>query len=650
MQTLTVSVSPAQIRGLSELKFSAILIPPYYWHWWPRWCRRFVIRGRVVCADGSPVPGAKVCALDVDWWWWWISKTQVGCAVTDASGSFEISFTWCCGYWPWWWWRTRVWQRDPFLAKLILPLLERSPTIPRIPLPDPQPDISIFNQILDQGAAATRSLATAPSTKLSAPNLSAAVNFDPASLDALRPPLLARLPASAELERLRVWPWWPWRPWTDCSPDIIFNVTQNCNDKDVTIVSEGLFEVRWDVPTQLDVTLTANKLACCLPGCQNPGDCPEGDCIVISRVCDDVIKFIGGNPGAPATPAGYLNPNVLATTGDRPYGGGVLIAGLFGSLAHVDYYEFEIFQGAWNAMPVGGAVGFSRTYWGPKLGGGPVDFYDAPFPITTIGGRNVIESREHFEANNDPANWGLTRFWVSNWDLLIEWLSETFNDGTYQLRVRSWKLADLMAGGNLANSRILPLCDTKNDNGVTIAIDNRFIGPDVPGVCGAGTVHLCTTEPDTGFISVKILDSNFVEKTDVGACGKVDLAKGDILEIVFKAYDQQGGLASFGMLSTYGNSLAVDLLPIGTLAPAAPSGTVPAASQVGPSYGEARAQGAVAPVWTGGTIRLRVPAVQAFPETCCYQLQLTASKRTVVNCDHNFEIGNLSEYSFMVVV
>ena len=42
-------------------------------------------------------------------------------------------------------------------------------------------------------------------------------------------------------------------PWTDCSPDIIFNVAQNCNDKDVTIVSEGLFEVRWDVPTQLDV-------------------------------------------------------------------------------------------------------------------------------------------------------------------------------------------------------------------------------------------------------------------------------------------------------------------------------------------------------------------------------------------------------------
>ena len=36
MQTLTVSVSPAQIRGLSELKFSAILIPPYYRHWWPR--------------------------------------------------------------------------------------------------------------------------------------------------------------------------------------------------------------------------------------------------------------------------------------------------------------------------------------------------------------------------------------------------------------------------------------------------------------------------------------------------------------------------------------------------------------------------------------------------------------------------------------
>ena len=68
LQTLNVDVSAAQWAKKNELALTPIIIPPFYWSWWLRWCRTFTIRGRVLCADGSPVPGANVCAYDVDWW------------------------------------------------------------------------------------------------------------------------------------------------------------------------------------------------------------------------------------------------------------------------------------------------------------------------------------------------------------------------------------------------------------------------------------------------------------------------------------------------------------------------------------------------------------------------------------------------------
>ena len=41
----------------------------------------------------------------------------------------------------------------------------------------------------------------------------------------------------------------------------------------------------------------------------------------------------------------------------------------------------------------------------------------------------------------------------------------------------------------------------------------------------------------------------------------------------------------------------------------------------------------------------------AFPYTCCYQLELRAHKRTIVNCDQSlWGHVNLSEYSFTIVV
>ncbi len=664
MQTITADV-PARQWQAKEIKIAPIKISAYYWHWWPQWCRTFVINGRVVCPDGRPVPGAKVCAYDVDFWWWWSSRQQIGCAVTDASGSFHIKFRWCCGWLPWWWWRYRFWQFEPSLADLVAGVLARDRSLPHLSVPTPKPELNIFEHLLAAplrptiGVAPTVTPVTAihlPVRELgtTTPIRQPAVRFDPSALAPLQERLVKRLPAAPELERLQLWPWYPWAPWMDCNPDIIFRVTQDCHGADTVVVSESVFQTRWNVPTSLNVTLTANQEACCIPPDPNQ---PVGDCMVISALCSAVLGSIGGNPGAPATPVGYYNPGAISNGADRPFAGSVVVEGLFGLGSNADYYEFKWSTDnvTYNDMPPAAAGGFSRMYWGPQLGGGPVGWHSVPFPFTTINGRNVAESREHFEATHDPGSWGTTRFWVSNRDVLMVWYTDTiFADDTYYLQVTSYAAAG--SGIDVNNPHILPLCDTRQLNGAVVTIDNRVVGPgsmhptSATHPCGSGTVHLCTREPDTDFLAVRI------NGQPVGACANINAANGGVLEIDFMAHDPDGHLESYTLIATYGENLAIDLLSVAgaTLTPG-PASVVPPALQVGPGYAQARTQLAPAPTWAGGTLRLTIPNLRlAFPETCCYQLELRAYKRTIVSCNYDTHgsagHANLSEYSFTVVV
>lgn len=650
IQTITRDVSARQWADRDTVTLSPVVISAYYWYGWLRWCRTFTIRGRVVCPDGQAVPGAHVCAYDKDWWWWWSSSQQVGCDTTDANGAFEITFRWCCGWWPWWWWRHRVWQLEPVLAERLMPVLQRELPGRQLPSPTPKPSMGVFAHLLADEGILTR----APETTI-----------DPGKLDGLRHRLLERFTAVPELEHLRLWPWYPWYPWWDCTPDIIFKVTQNCLGDVKTIVDENIFDTRWDIPQTLEVTLVANEEACCIPPpCED--DCPEGDCLLITHACGDPIFTIGGNPGAAATPAGYRNPGLAATHGDRPYAGTISIGGVFGDLTNVDYYEFE-WSGdggvTWDIMPAPPAtavsdaapLGFTRVYYGPEIGtGDPAAFHPVNFDFNLIDGRYVIESREHFEANNDPASWGITRFWVTNVNMLMRWRTELhFPDDTYQLRLRSWNLA----GSNLTNGRILPLCDTEEDNGIALTIDNRVVGagsghptaPDHP--CGSGTVHTCTTEPDTDIIAVRLVRDG-VPLGPIGPCGETTIQLGDRLQVDFLAHDPDAHLAYYALSAHFGENGVVNLLDPGlsaTLSPL-PGATVPAAAQVGWNYGLARLQMATAPHWAGGAIRLEVDATAVFEVTCCYLLRLRAYKRTIVNCNDNYPHHNVSEYSFMVTV
>ncbi|WP_322750477.1 MULTISPECIES: hypothetical protein [unclassified Frankia] len=638
LQTMTVSLSS---RLLPEAKgqvvrLEPIRIPSFYWYQWLRWCRRFTVRGRLLCPDGSPVPGATVCAYDVDWWWWWCTDQQVGCATTDVHGAFEITFTWCCGWWPWWWWARRLWRVEPGLAEKITAALGAGTDIV-LPPPQPRPTLDMFDTVL-----ARDGVATAMPTEA----------VDPARLDSLRARLLERLPAVAELERLRVWPWLPWHPWWDCSPDLIFRATQSCDGQERMVLDESCLSARPDVPTTLNVTLVANDSACCAH--RPPCGCGDAECLVISHACGDLMATIGGNVGASPMPAGYRSPGVVSTAGDRPYAGTVALHGVCGDW--MDYYEFEWSDNAglsWHVMPAGAAGGFTLTYYDlPTQSWNPVSF-----AFTTISGRLVVESRAHYEATHSPGSWGVTRVWVGTTDLLMNWVTAVpsaptgptalFGDGTYRLRVRAWDFV----GGDLENPRIPPLCGSDEENRVVLTLDNRMVGPGAghpttaSHPCGPATVHLCTAEPDTQIIDVRLGGE------PATPCSIIRAHDGTTVDIEFLANDPDGHLAYYTLHALYGNNGVVDLL-------AAPSATLTrvAAAQVGPTYGDARAgataqniPAAVAPVWNGGRMRLTIANLRdAFPQSCCYLLELRAWKRTIDSCDGSFSQGNYSVFTFTV--
>lgn len=640
LQTLTSTVSPTQWPAGQNLTVPALAITPNWWIGWLNWCRTFVITGRVVCADGSPVPGAEVTAYDVDFFWWWSSIVQVGgTAITDASGHFAMKFRWCCGWWPWWWWNLRRWRLEYDLVDKIQPVLKLNPRL-KFPAPDPVPslDFTTLNpQPLPPAAAGPAGLALGKT-------------IDPTVLPGLREKLMAVLPHVPELERLRIWPWFPWAPWFDCNPDIIFRVKQRCGTGPAKVIySENVFQTRWNAPTNLNVTLVANKDACCVPP---PPNQPEGDCALITGVCGDPgvpVTQIGGNLGAPAAPAGYANPGGR----DRPFAESVSFNGLFGTTAQADYYEIEYTPhgaAAWATVPEGALQDLYRQYHDSTI---PfplnpwTDVVFSPTPFAVAGG--YYESRHHYELTHPPANWNdvLTgRAWSINANLIASiQTAGFFPEGTYDFRILGYKA---LAGGgpDLATRKVLAGCgQNQNTNFLVLRIDNRV--PPNP-LNDPGSVHVATTEPDCGILSVNIGAGPAVQP-----CGAHPLKPPPPftpLDITFFVSDDPDG-----HLDHYEFVVKFDLGTVKNLLNPADVGaltlTTTPGHQAGPDYSNALTQGAVRPTWRGGTMQLHIAdASKVFPKTCCYVLELTVSKRNIVNCNGNLSYYNQMHTSFTVTV
>lgn len=625
-QTLTLDVGARDLVDRDQIELGPVHISPYFWHWWLRWCREFVIRGRVVCPDGHPVPGAEVCASDVDWWFLWNSSQQVGCATTDENGAFEIRFRWCCGYWPWWWWRHRAWRLDPLVADRLSAVLGDDLTA-ALGTVTSQPSLETLGSLLPANTIEAKSLQTA----------------DVGQMERLRAGLLERLPVSPDLAQLHIWPWWPWQPWWDCTPDLIFEVTQECEGVSTVIVDENIFDARWNIPNPLEVVLVAESACCVPPGCENE-DC-GGECLVIDGVCGVPLANVGANLGAPATPEGYWRPGAVAPgavawDGDRPFGGVLTISKNPGDLIGVDYYEVEHWDGgSWVPLPAGAELAFSRQVWEP---GAAVPMSYPLFSVLPLSGHRVYETREHRETDIGGAWYptaGWDRMWLShNYSTLARLDSSAFHDGTYEFRVVGW---DAGGPGTITNPRVIPICGTNEDNRFVLTFDNRVVtavGHNVTHNCGP--IHICTSEPDTHILDVRI------NGVSVNPC---DVAEADgALEIDFEVTDPDGHLARYDLRAKYGLSGVQPLLGLGTI-------TSLSADPIGWTYGQAIAaapgQGAVAPHWYGGRYRLRIEnAADAFPTPCCYLLELRGWKRTAVGCDADFDHWNRTEYSIGIGV
>lgn len=216
--TIAIDVPAGRFRFDSHATLPPIVIPAFYWEVWRRWCRTFVVRGRVVGLDGRAIAGAAVTAFAVDAWWWFASRETVGTATTDACGAFTLRFAWSCGFAPGPWWRRRTWQRDPALADAIATRIAGAPHLPRV----------------------------APA-------------IDPVALAALQPRLTRAIPPAPELAAIGLWPWARWAPWFATAPDLIFRAarTRGAGAKQLAIVDESLLDVRRAVPTVLEVTLVS---------------------------------------------------------------------------------------------------------------------------------------------------------------------------------------------------------------------------------------------------------------------------------------------------------------------------------------------------------------------------------------------------------
>jgi hypothetical protein len=619
---------------LTTITAPVMAIDPAIYSRWLLHCRRYRVSGRVVCRhwrwDGryfrfcdDPVPNARVEISDVDCFWWFCKRDPITTVTTNPDGTFEASFWWCCP--PDFPWFPGDWTIDPGLLERIRDLLrEVRPRLP-IPIPDPPPDPIELQPYLQRLGTALQ-MAEMPRAMRLAPN---AIQLDEIEL-------VKRLPAP-DLEALHVWPWWPRR---DCEPDIVFRVTQECLGQTEVIYSEANSQTRWNAPTDLQVTLLANDKACCIQVCEDP---PCGDCFKWGEVGSTPVKNIGGNDPLVLVPAdlrGLAHPG----TSDIAFGRTLNISGTVGSLADFDYYEIGYSRdgSAFAPLPKKTLGTIGRIFWGQPCGGGiaqwnAVAFAPQTIQDTTLVNHDVYETRAHYEASCPGAPWEnwmdpSSRWWTSNRDLALVWITATLGlgtetpqlpemaDGLYELRVVGYKLD---GSGHLINPQVLRRCDTSVEERLIIRLDNRLV-PDHPASTpdhpwGSGFVHVGTLDPDCDFVQF-VKNEGLSDQLDVDPCDIVELADADTLTAHFlvtvPAPDNDRHLGGYSISVHHGESAI--FYPTGVLADPTP--------HPGPTYADAIAQGETRRWWGGGYYKLVLQGSD-FPETCAYLFALHAYKR-----------------------
>jgi hypothetical protein len=645
----------AQASSSSEEVVSAgtLAVSPAIYLCWIYCCQTYTIRGRLVCREwiynptnqkysfcDNPVPGATVSIYDVHCFFWWCWRELIGTVTTDINGNFTFTFKWCCFRWlPW---LNPQWVLDPSLYARISELLMAA-NLPVPPVPSgPGPDPSVFQQILAQAAAKQRSFSAAGRGATALPSAN--------SLS--REALLSVLPASPELEALHIWPWWPW---DDCGPNIVFEATQICKDRLETIYSETNADARWDIGTNVTVTLVASDQACCRPTCHEP-PCPN--CLTYNWVCDIPADQISTQAGPPDL-RGYAN-TTSSPPGDVVFTQDLWIRGDLG--AGIDYYkvQYSYSGGPWTDLPTPAFQGYPDSYFDPTL----LTWVSVPGGFNPIvkSGQAVIISRDHYAALHGTPTIGGSVDWLYP-DTLFYFNTcvPLIADGLYELRLYGYT-AD--ASDNLTDGRVVNLCGSDSAATLEVFVDNQhsihppatpshpygpnpnqIACPTVPACSSPySTNHICTLEPECYFRQI-CKNEGQPDSVCYSACDTITLKPTDTLTLHFTvtcpSNPNDGHLGGYTLQAYYGFS---EVLVIGNAAASAPCpslltdprGTFEAdppspTVQVGPTYGQALTQGAPRPLWYGGDYKVTLRGCD-FPESCAYDFQLCAWKRTTDGC------------------
>lgn len=656
-----------------------LIVRPGIYDWW-RFCwfpRKYRITGRVVRQEGDcthPVGAANVEIYDVDYCWWWYDEDLITTATTDPDGFFEIEFTWCVPLWcvfrpldppPYIdvHLRDRLWE----LLRRRWPIPLPDPPIPPIPPDDPW----TFNELLSDlnirlphgpqvtprvegpGMVRMRAVERADFTALAAatPGATIARAEQPALRANIEPPYA--LDWRDLFGDLVFWPVCD-HP-CDWRPDIRIRVTQNQPDAGtVEIYRDAFWDIRWNLDSDLlDLTLEANELALYADACRP--DPLLGNCMLFERVGNFNVSTIYQPDLAPSLPGiSYgTTPSASALLGrtvdrDRPWCLTFGVHGDFGKAAQVDYYQVQYARWtagditAWEADPgytppdVRYAAlspaylpAFVRKY--SELKTTPFPHYEWRSevfgPQTVAGIPGLFKSRQRFELEYESAHGGPPApDFVSGWYWDTSTMTQLFRvlsggddgdlaaltDGVYSFRLIGYTQTGTDSSGQPVLNPVnmgLPggvLRRCSGDYAVTI--------PDLVTMLLVNNPHVPTCE-------LKSLKRNGVDP--VGECDILILGDTDSLSIEFEASDPKGNLDGYYVTIQRGSGAAHNIFSH------MPPITIAGSPHIGPNYPAALGQGAVQPVWNGGTWTAVVPAsfFAALGGSCAYDLELHAWDR-----------------------
>ncbi len=668
-------VSGAQER----IDGGALQIIPSIYEWW-RFCwfpRHYRITGRVVRHSDLctyPIAGAKVEIYDVDYCWWWYDESLITSGTTDASGVFDISFTWCVPLWC----LFEILRRPPLLIdpslrdRLLAALDERA--IVKFPPPPPPPDPWEWEQQLKQlgievpaatrlqtrslDFAAVRQTAqparSTPSTSLA---LTKNAVTTAATLQVTRAAAPSKLSISAQEIFGRILRWPPCDEPCDWLPDVKIRVTQAQPGGTVVIYEDSYWDIHFNLAGDLlNLTLEANASALHADVC---GPDPIlGNCMLLEAVGVIQIMPTSGDPLSGIYQPDYspgvsygVTPDRRQRLGyvknyDRPWAGSAAagsqpgVYGRFGIAAHVDYYQVQCAAWtnadllAWDAdhthvppdaafapVPLNAlAGGFSRSYL--EESPWPPHWLSEPFSAQTVGGTPLLyKSRERFEqeyrnahgGNNPAPSFGGWYWYYFTEDRLFDIDTSKFSNGLYTFRFVCYRQTGVDGMGN----PILTPATMGLPGGVGKRCDTSPPKPELL------TLYLYDA-PHTAQCAILTFKKNGVETVD--ECAMVTLTSADWLDVEYQAFDVGGNLDSYEVTLQKGFSPEQNISTLGGVT--AVSGTSPE----GPNYGAALTDPttpAVPPYWYGGTWTKKIPysSFVLMGGSCAYNLRVRAWDR-----------------------